>query len=316
MIVNLPKPPDYENAAKQCLTQAFNIVYEIDKELIYDNDVDSEAVWDYHKGDLSTSLILVYQAIESLMKSRICLASPLLLLELKRTDWPTMPANADKDFNELFTIGGEALQKTYCAVVQSPKINEELIKFIEDIRLTRNKIIHGVSRDYLDPEYLIEIILRTYTNFLGKDSWWLAMREFQINSPMFGVFNNKYEEAFLVEKLDYAEAIIDPAEFRRHFSLDLKSRRYYCPWCLDSLADEDTDLETKWALLTPQKIKEAKEIRCINCQRTHSVIRAKCSDPVCKGDVLFEIELGGARRCLACGYSNEVNPPITYGVSS
>jgi hypothetical protein len=300
MIINLPKSTDYENVAKQCLTQAFNIVYEIDKELIYDGDIDSEAVWDYHLGDLSTSLILVYQAIESLMKARICQESALLLLDLKRTDWPTMPGSLDKDFNELFTVGGEALQKTYCAVAQTTKKDEELIKFIEEIRLTRNKIIHGVSRDYLDPEYLIEIILNTFTNFLGKDSWWLTMREFQINSPIFGEFNNNYEEAFLIEKLDYTETLIDFPELRKHFSLDLKSRRYFCPWCMDSLADEDTDLETKWALLIPQKIKGATEIKCINCQRSHIVIREKCQEDDCKGDVFYEIEQDVEKKCLTC----------------
>jgi len=148
---------------------------------------------------------------------------------------------------------------------------------------------------------------------LGKDSWWLTMREFQINSPMFGDFNNRYEEAFLVEKLDYAEAIVDPPEFRKHFSLDFKARRYYCPWCMDSLVDEDTELETKWAFLFPQKTKGAKEVKCINCQRTHTVIREKCFESDCKSDVLFEVELGGERRCLLCNSSNEEKPTMTYG---
>jgi len=295
MITNLPSSNDFENVAKQCLTQAFNIVYEIDKELVYVDEVPSEDVWEYHLGDLSTSLILVYQAIESLMKARICQESTLLLIDLKRTDWPTMPDQADKDFNELFTIGGEALQKTYGAAISPAKADKDLMKFVDDIRLTRNKIIHGVSREYLDPEYLIEITLNTYTYFLGKDSWWLTMRELHINNPLFGIFNNNYEEANLIEKLDYVEEVVDQAELRKHFSLDLKSRRYYCPWCQSSLAEEDGDLETQWALLIPQKKKGATEIKCINCQRTHPVTRQKCNQADCKGDVMAEEEI-----CLTC----------------
>lgn len=297
MINNLPKSTDFESVAKQCLTQAFNIVYEIDKDLIYlDEDVPTEDVWQYHLGDLSTSLILVYQAIESLMKASICQESPLLLIDLKRTDWPTMPNQVDKDFNELFTIGGEALQKTYCAAIAPNKVDQSLIQFIDDIRLTRNKIIHGVARDNLDPEYLIQIILNTYTSFLGKDSWWLAMREFQINNPLFGVFNNTSEEAHIIEKLNYVEELIDPIELKKHFSFDLKSRRYFCPWCMTALADMDLELETRWAFLVPQKKRGATEIKCINCQRTQNVIRQKCDDEECKGDVISERGI-----CLSCG---------------
>ena len=278
------------------MTQAFNIVYQIDEGLLYFEELQSEDVWEYHLGDLSTSLILVYQAIESLMKARICQESTLLLIDLKRTDWPTMPEQADKDFNELYTIGGEALQKTYGAAISPAKAEKDLMKFVEEIRFERNKIIHGVSRRYLDPEYLVKIILNTYTYFLGKDSWWLTMRELHINNPLFGIFNdNNYEEANLIEKLNYVEEVVGQAELCKHFSLNLKSRRYFCPWCQSSLAKEDGDLDTKWALLIPQKKKGATEIKCINCQRTQPVARQKCNQIACKGDVMSEEE-----RCLTC----------------
>jgi hypothetical protein len=311
MITNLPQATDFENIAKQCLNQAFNIVYEIDNGLDYYDEPEREKVWVYHTGELSTSLILIYQAIESLMKSKICEVSSLLLLDLKRTDWPTMPSSADKDFNELFTIGGEALQKTYCAVLQSSKLDADLIKFVEEIRLARNKIVHGVSREHLGPEYLVETVLKTFTKFLGRDSWWISMRDQQIKSPVFGQFNTNYEEAFLIEKLEYTESILKPQNFRQHFSLDLKTRRYYCPWCADSLEGEDSELESKWAVLVPQKSKGATKIQCMNCQRVHTVLRGKCDDPACKGDVLYELETNGPRRCLTCNNTNEDNPTMT-----
>jgi hypothetical protein len=298
MILNQPTKQDFENVSKQCLTQAFNIVYEIDKDLIYVEDVPNEDVWEYHLGDLSTSLILVYQAIEAFLKSRICESTPLLLIDLKRTDWPSMPNSEDKDFNELFTIGGESLIRTYCSVVAPARVNVELTNFIEEIRLTRNKIMHGVSRNYLDPEYLISAILNTYTFFLGKDSWWLSMRELYINNPLFGIFNTNFEEASLVDKLDYVEGLLMTSEFRKHFSLRLNARRYFCPWCYDSLWLEDREIETKWALLIPQSKSGTTEIKCINCQRQHSVIRKPCDNEGCKGNVLYEE--GNRLQCLTC----------------
>lgn len=298
MITNLPTKQDFENVAKQCLTQAFNIVYEIDKDIIYADDIEAEDVWEYHLGDLSTSLILVYQAIESFLKSGVCEKSPLLLIDLKRTDWPTLPNSDNKDFNELFTIGGESLIRTYCAVVNPDKINDILTDFIEEIRLARNKIVHGVIRDYLDPEYLINSILKTYTFFLGPDSWWLSMRELYVNNPLFGYFNNEFEEASLIEKLDYVEEIVEAAELRKHFSLSLKSRRYYCPWCKDALEQEEEELKTKWALLIPQRTVGATEIKCVNCQRTMEVLRQACAEDGCKGNVLHDGEHG--LFCITC----------------
>lgn len=298
MIINQPTKNDFENVAKQCLTQAFNVVYEIDKDLIYVEEVPNEDVWEYHLGDLSTSLILVHQAIEAFLKARICEQTPLLLIDLKRTDWPSMPNSVDKDFNELFTIGGDSLIRTYCSVVETEKVTSEMTEFIEEIRLTRNKIIHGVSREYLDPEYLISSILRTYTYFLSVDSWWLTMRELYINNPLFGIFNNNFEEASLIDKLEYVEEVLEASEFRKHFSLDLKCRRYYCPWCQSSLWEEDRDLDTKWAFLTPQKTSEVTEIKCINCQRTNTVIRQDCTEDDCQGNVIFKGENG--LHCLTC----------------
>jgi len=298
MITNLPTKQDFENVAKQCLTQAFDIVYEIDRDLSYINEVPNEDVWEYHLGDLSTSLILLYQAIESLLKSTICEKTPLLLIDLKRTDWPSMPNSKNTDFNELFTIGGDSLIRTYCSVADPKRVSVEMIDFIEELRLIRNKIVHGVVRDYLDPEYLVKSILKTYTFFLGTDSWWLSMRELYINNPLFGIFNNDFEEASLLDKLDYVEKLIKPAEFRKHFSLGLNSRRYYCPWCQESLQQEGQDLETKWALLIPQRTTGATEIKCINCQRTNVVTRQDCSVASCKGNVLFYGENG--LQCLTC----------------
>lgn len=305
MITNLPTKEDFENVAKQCLTQAFNIVYEIDKDLIYVDNIPDEDVWEYHLGDLSTSLILVYQAIESFLKSSICEKTPLLLIDLKRTDWPTMPNSENKDFNELFTIGGDSLIRTYCSVVDSTKVNIELTDFIEEIRLTRNKIVHGVARNSLNPEYLVNSILKTYTFFIGADSWWLSMRELYINNPLFGIFNNDFEEASLIDKLDYVAGLIKPSEFRKHFKLDLKSRKYFCPWCKASLEEEDRELENEWALLIPQKTTSATEVKCINCQRTNKVIRQDCTEEDCKGNVIFDGDNG--LQCLTCNADQEEN---------
>jgi hypothetical protein len=302
MITNLPSSNDYLRVAKQCLNQAFSIVYDIDKVLVHYEDVDPEDLWQFHLGDLSTSLILIHQGLESFLKSEICKVSPLLLIDVKRADWPTLPDSGDKEYNELYGIGAEALIRTYCSVIPEAVLSSEVTTFVDGIRLARNKIVHGLSREYLEPEYLVETVLKSYTYFLGKDSWWLSMRESRLNNPLFGSFDTEYEEAKLVEVLNYVQGVVDKAEFKKHFSLDMSSRNYFCPWCCTHiLRVEGTRNESKWAYLTPQRTPDVTTLMCVNCQRVSSINRIRCNQEECKGNVIYEDDYEGENICATCG---------------
>lgn len=300
MITNIPKSDDFTNVAKQCLLQAFNIVFEEDRYLNEDESLPRDDFWEYHLALLNTSVILIYQAIECLLKAKICEESALLLIDLKRENWPTGPESDDKDFNDLFTISGEALIKTYSATLGDEKLNQNLVNFVEEVRITRNKIIHGVSNQKLLPEYIGKCILETFNTFLGKDSWWNTTRELLINNPIFGIFNEDYEEADFIERLDYTENLVTKGYFNKQFEIDLKTRRYFCPWCYESLAEEGHDIESKWAFLIPQKQEDVEEIYCVNCKRTHKVERTDCNEEKCKGNVIFENENNNEKYCLTC----------------
>ncbi len=296
MITNQPEREEFETIAKQCLAQAFNIVYDIDSELEY-FEGDPADVWEYRIGDLSTSLILIFQAIEAVMKGRVCQTSPLLLLDLKRTEWPTLPGTSDRDFTQLYTINGEALLRTYFSVIKPTRESHHLVSFIEEIRVARNRIVHGPARDYLDPEYLIICILQTFTYFFGKGSWWTSYQDQMINNPVNKDVNSGYQESWFQYRLDYVESVLEPADFRKHFSLNLNSRRYYCPHFLSQ--SRESDIESKWALLIPQGKSRTTEVHCVNCNRQFPVSRVKCVIEECKGDVIHSDEKH--RVCLTCG---------------
>ena len=137
MITNLPSSKDFEIVSKQCLTQAFNLLFKVYQdykeydEVIEKDEIPIEKIWEHNSGTIRTSLILLHQGIETFMKSVICTTSPLLLIEKKRTDWPSLPSNADKDFDSLYTISGEALLTSFCAVPSKIKIDDNLINFID-----------------------------------------------------------------------------------------------------------------------------------------------------------------------------------------
>lgn len=108
MITNLPKPEDYKSIATEWLLQSFQIIYDYGDELEYLADWEDKD-WHFHRGKLSTALVLIHQAIESQMKSEICNISPYFLLEMRQQEWPTLPKSKDKTFTELFNIGAESL---------------------------------------------------------------------------------------------------------------------------------------------------------------------------------------------------------------
>ena len=153
MIKNLPTHTDFENVSKQCLTQSFNLLYKVYENYSeYDDDiireeVSLEQIWEHNLGTIRTSLILLHQGIETYMKSAICKTTPLLLIEKTRTDWPTLPSRTDKEFDSLYTISGEALLTTFCAVSTDITIDEDFIQFIETIRQKRNEASRRYGHD-------------------------------------------------------------------------------------------------------------------------------------------------------------------------
>lgn len=95
MIKNIPLKLDFEIVAKENLTQAFNLLFKVYVDYLdYDEAIKEEVtidnLWAHHNGTIRTSLILLHQAIEGLMKATICETSPLLLIDKPRKDWPTV----------------------------------------------------------------------------------------------------------------------------------------------------------------------------------------------------------------------------------
>ncbi|MBG8555043.1 hypothetical protein [Hymenobacter guriensis] len=233
MITNLPNSEEFESLAKNCLVQAFDLIFATDKAVFdFGEEALKEDVWRYSQGKLNTSVVLIHQAIESFMKASVCLTSPLLLLEGRRKDWPVLPDQENKDFNEFYTTPAEALLRTYAATTKIP-LSPDVVSHIEAIRTLRNQIVHGISRTQLTTKILVENILDTFLFFQGKNAWWEALLTEFIQHPLSHAPNQLFgvELALFAERLDYVEAIIGKAKFAKQFTINTKSRRYYCPFC-------------------------------------------------------------------------------------
>jgi hypothetical protein len=305
MILNIPTKDDFEFVAKENLTQAFNLlckVYEeyngFDEEI--KEEVSFENLWIYHKGTLRTSLILLHQAIEGLMKSSICEISPLLLIDKPRKDWPTLPNDDNKDYDSLYTLSGESLLTTFCATNAKIPIDNSIINFIDDVRQKRNKIIHGTSNADINAKYIIENILKTFVIWFGKDSWLSLLRKNLLENPLFGYFNSDFESAYSFEYLDFALFILGKRNLSKFISIDIKGRSYYCPKCKYDIEREGGYFESKWAFLSPNK-PTSNHLICANCNTDFEVIREHCKEEDCKGNVLFDnTDYFGETICLTC----------------
>ena len=302
MITNLPTHADFEDLSKQCLTQAFNLLYNVyDNYNEYDDDViraevSLEQIWGHNSGTIRTSLILLHQGIETYMKSAICKTTPLLLIEKTRTDWPTLPSRADKEFDSLYTISGEALLTTFCAVSEK-KVSEEFIEFIETVRQKRNEAIHGANKVSIRAKELVDYILNAYTYCFGKDAWFLETMAFNYENPLFGYFDGDFEYAVAYKHLDFALHILGKKKLNKYLNRDILGRAYFCPKCKRTIDGDYGYLESKWAFLKPNK-PESSNIYCINCAAEFNVIRKDCKEEKCKGNVIHDND--GEETCLTC----------------
>lgn len=309
MITNQPTEEDFERVTIECLTQAFNLLFKVYQNYQeYDEDihedVEMEDIWNHNVGTIRTSTILLHQAVESFMKSVICRTSPLLLIEKNRADWPTLPMKTNKDFDSLYTISGESLVATFCAVESELIIDNKLIEFIEKIRQNRNKSIHGASNIEIKPTELLDDILNAFTYFFGKDKWFLHITNFNLKNPLFGYYDWEFEDAITYEFLDFVESVIGRKKMNKHHETNIIGRRYHCPICKDTIDAEYGEMNSKWTFLHPNT-PSSENVHCLNCDGNYKVTRENCTTESCKGNVIsFEEEVRD-KFCLSCFQEQE-----------
>lgn len=299
MILNIPTSDDFEKLANSCLVQAFNILFETDKH-ITDNYSKSlkEAVWNYSQEKLNTIIVLIHQGIEAFMKASICRTSALLLIESKRTDWPVLPKQRDKEFNDFYSISAESLLHTFFATT-SAKVDERLIKHIEEIRKVRNQVVHGLSKHQFSAEFLLEKILDTYLFFKEKHYWWVAVNNSYFHHPLTGYHDLQAEKAQFADRLEYVLDTLGKNKFSKHLSVNTKGRSYYCPICTRNYESETgVDYRFKVAYLSPNTAL-SEELICLNCLQPSVIERSPCPYEDCNGNVMYRVDKEYG-LCLTC----------------
>lgn len=274
-----------------------------------------------------TSIVLIHQGIEALLKSKISKKSPLLLLEQRRSDWKTLPGSDDIDFTDMYTISGEDLIRTFFATLNEGEIEDNFRAHFEKVRVIRNKIVHGIGNDEIKPEEVLRLILWTFTYLNGKGSFWRALQDKFYDHPghLVGDSDLEFEEIQQYSHLDYLQALLGKGELNNHFEIDLKSRRFYCPECTGqdgilvqqdqdgNVVNVDTSPTSKWTFLRPNN-PDSTNVFCLVCQRNFEVERNDCNgeeEKACKGNVLYLEEEADIDEVTGEVYDEEVKLYLT-----
>lgn len=309
MIKDIPKAEEFEDVAIECLVQAYNNIVQVEN--TSNPLIPRDEVWKYNQIVLRTSIVLIHQGLEGLMKAFICDVSPLLLIGKKRGEWKTLPNSKNESFSDLETIGGEDLIRTFYACDYDNEISKDFIKHFEEVRVKRNKIIHGLGENDITPSYVLKLVLWSFTLLLEKDSFWGSVLDKFDNHP--GLKHNdsgtEIEEIFQHKRLEYLYHLLGKGELKHHFSVDITSRPYHCPECsryISIMTDEETDKESlcKWAFLNPNT-PDSTSLKCISCEVEFSIKRNNCKNENCNGNVKYYSEKGDAFNdrtivCLSC----------------
>ena len=323
MITGLPSAEDYEKIAKDCLTQSFKILFAIykglkDAQKVYNErpvtilgihhkmeykEVSKGEYFMYNEGNLRTSLILLHQSIECFLKSEICKTSPLLLIDKKREDWPATA----KRFDSFYTISGEALLKTFLSTNQSVQVDTQLMQLIEKVRVKRNECIHGSGGVLIHQVFLLESILDTYKYFLKDFIWFYAFSISDMHDPIYGSYTMAKTTFISTDFLEFAEYILGQTRLSKQLALDITTRRYFCPGCFEEIRKEGGEVNSKWAVLFPNKPK-VRTVKCVVCDAAFIVSRKQCKRKPCKGNVIYNNGYG-VSVCLTCGVSQVDKTP-------
>lgn len=300
MILEVPSSADFRNHGIDYLNIGWGTVLDILISLEdagdYRGEEDIKEIgpdfWIAAERELATSLSLIEQGAEFLIKSMICEVSPWLLLTRNPVDWPRGSSRQNVSFALFRTIDAQDLIKVHDTFSER-RIDEEFSRVFDLLRQQRNSIIHTVDKNMkITASELIEHVLIVSEHLLGSRTWLghrLDFLERDRHTELYPGGGNDYRVAreFLA-----VVGALKPAELRRFFDYNKRQRSFRCPSC----TSQDWDFDGMTAQLTPNSPRST-TIHCYACDQNFTIERTTCAESDCNGNV-YDPE---SDRCLTCG---------------
>lgn len=300
MITNVPTADDFYRTGKELLVCAWDAVAKLivglheAEQWGHDTKAVSGDYWALAQRQLATSLTVMQQGLEFVIKGRICEVSPFILISDAPSKWPS-PYAGDVDFSRFRTIDAQDLVKVHDSFSAS-KFSSAFIDKFNVLREKRNSLMHSVNPS-LEVNYMevIESLLFMHKELFPGEAWAKLRRESLEVTPGTELGEYQYISNQACLELSVIIKLLGAGKVTSYFKIDKKRRGYLCPKC-HSDASSDIDFDYRLARLTTTKPR-CKTIYCPVCDDEYTVSRRKCSSKDCAGNVLG----GDFDNCLTCG---------------
>ena len=300
MIINEPTPQEFKNLSVQYLVQAVDHLYKTEFSTLGPLEMkDKETTdefWHDRQGILGNSLIMLFLSIENYFKHEICKLSPLLLVAGDPKSWKT---HNDRDFEELYIHQFDDLSVLY-QEIKKEKLSPQTKDKFEDLRKKRNKYTHGVHRQTIGPEYVVDVIY-LFLNDLWGTEWIASFKEVMLSEAIYGFSSIDEENIQLSAYFKFFEKYLTKRKFRSLIGMPQKGKRYHCPYCSYNNAEAGELDEKPYALI--ENNEEEVEVKCYVCGNYSEIKQSSCVYEGCNGNVIFAQDNHysmDSDKCLTC----------------
>lgn len=300
MITDIPNASDFYFAGIELLDFSWettlNLLFEYKNltEATGLTDEDWEKTyWQSAARSLSISMATIQQAVELIIKGRICEISPFLLLVDPPKQWPTPVVGESLSFSKFRTLDAHDLIKVnnlFSSTVFSSAFTEKFHK----LRNIRNKFVHTVTGQPTNDAINVVITLLFFFRELFPSENWAKTRFTSLSqSPFFRVTNDSYSINNVLEEIHYVYEILSGQDVKLYFGVNKNNRLYHCPKCRLS-AESDYDEVPRIADFHQE---DGNRLFCPICADYFTVEYKNCDEDGCDGN-LFYPEF---KMCLTCG---------------
>jgi len=255
--------------------------------------------------DFETIINLVAQSAEIAMKSKLCSVSPFLLLlgqglSFKRVD-------GELDFSELRTIDSVDLPGVVNAFCPE-KLTDSFIQDFNKVRRLRNKSVHlGEASESIDPRYVVDVLVNFFHHLWGEGNFFSEWVRISSRDPhfLFDDGSGGDSRSRVLDSLDIILEIITKSQFKKITGVSKSKRMYYCFRCTAKGKSDYKDYFFEDSCKTAYLLDGEDQIYCFMCKGRFDIIREKCDDCGCPGDVISSPHIKCDFHCHSCGRDRE-----------
>ncbi len=305
MISDVPSAGDFSEAGLGFINLAWDAAMSVDYDLsqvrkcLDDDGLGAGIPMVSYQRALVTSIALVQQGTELLLKAKIVEVSPYLLISGSFRDWPSGCDKVDVPFSVFRTLDAQDLVRVHDAVADS-RLPADFKDTFDRLRRQRNTIFHTVDKTLrVTLADVVKMFLESVNALVEQHSWFRLRAGFLEASPT-AAADSSHSVVSLNIEVGKAVELLEPADLLRLTGFNKKARRYFCARCIRECDHFDiVSEELRLGQLRPNS-SDSTHVFCFACQKEYAVVRVRCSAPGCKGNVIWDEDYY-AGICATCG---------------